>query len=449
MDQELQELEFAKSPNRAILRLAWPICVSMLSYSTMSIVDAAFVGHLGKSQLAGVGLATTISFAVLVFGFGVLQGIKVLVSQADGARQTGRIPAIMAAGIWFALGLGGLALLLQELLVSLLPLISASDAAAEHAGAYLSVRALAAPLTFLFWANKESSYALGDSRSPMVSSVIANLSNIALDYLFIVQLDAGVAGAGWATFVAAGLEAGIVVALRGTVAFRHLRAGLRWVAPLFRVGAPLGLQFAVEVGAFTLMTIIISAMSEEEMAAHQIALNVAKFGFLPLAAVADAASVLAGRAVGADRDDLVWKISTAGARIGAAYGALFSLLLVVAGSSVARIFNSDPVVIASAVGLLFIAAGFLTADGANMVARCVLRGTGDVSTPALIAVSLSWALTPPLSWLLGMQAGMGAAGCWLGITAEIFASAAILWWRLWRGHWKPAAAASRALVTSR
>jgi hypothetical protein len=55
-------------------------------------------------------------------------------------------------------------------------------------------------------------------------------------------------------------------------------------------------------------------------------------------------------------------------------------------------------------------------------------------------------LTPPLAWLLGMRAGLGAAGGWIGLAFEIIVGAAIFWWRVHRGGWRHAAEASRAGV---
>jgi multidrug resistance protein, MATE family len=78
-----------------------------------------------------------------------------------------------------------------------------------------------------------------------------------------------------------------------------------------------------------------------------------------------------------------------------------------------------------------------------MVARGILRGAGDVRYPAIMGVALAWALTPPLTWLLGYQAGLGALGGWIGLCAEFCAGAALFWWRLGRGGWRGAAERTR------
>src|SRR5262249_26401100 len=117
--------------------------------------------------------------------------------------------------------------------------------------------------------------------------------------------------------------------------------------------------------------------------------------------------------------------------------------LIVAG------FTSSPALAAVAIRLLRVAAVFLVFDAANMVARSVLRGAGDVRFAAIVGVVTSWALTPPLTWLLGYRLGLGAFGGWIGLCCEIVLGAAVLWWRLERRHWLGAAAESRARTTER
>ena len=70
---------------RAIFDLAWPIMVSMLSYTAMSIVDTLFVSRLGTDPLAAVGLAAVLVFFTQSFGAGLMGGVRVLVSQSTGA----------------------------------------------------------------------------------------------------------------------------------------------------------------------------------------------------------------------------------------------------------------------------------------------------------------------------------------------------------------------------
>lgn len=432
-------LSWEARPARELALLSWPIAVSMISYSVMTLADTLFVARLGPSSLAGVGLGGTAAFMVLCFAFGTLRGVKVLISQARGAGGTQRELATIGAGIWLALAAGFVCLVVGEGVALLLPALSASAAAGESARTYLAVRALAAPVVLVFVALREARYGRGDSRTPMVAGVVANLTNISLDALFLLVLDMGVAGAAAATVIAHVVEAGVLVVAQARHGFGLRAARARDVRSLLSVGLPTGLQFFLELGAFAMLTAILARISDVELAAHQIALQVIHFAFLPAVAVAEAASVLTGQAVGARRMRLVNVVAHRALLLTVAWGALCTLVLVVLGDVMARSFTTDAVLIARTADLLLVAALFPIVDGAGVVGRGALRGAGDVRWPAAVGVVAAWAMTPLSTWVLGMWLGMGARGAWLGLCGEILVASALFWLRLeGGGWWRPA-----------
>ena len=124
--------------------------------------------------------------------------------------------------------------------------------------------------------------------------------------------------------------------------------------------------------------------------------------------------------------------------------AICSFIFMLLGEPLASLFAKEDGLVDATTSLLVMAALFILADAPNIVSRCVLRGLGDVKVPAMIGIALSWVCTPPLMWLFGYQLGLGALGGWLGLSLEVFLSAAILGHRLlWSDLWVPAAHASR------
>jgi MATE family multidrug resistance protein len=425
-------------------RLSWPIAVSMLSYSAMTLVDTIFVGRLGPAALAGVGMGGVVSFALVVFSIGLLRGVKVLVSQAVGSGRPGRAGDYLAAGVVIAAGLGLLTVIAGQLVAIVLPSLAASEEVGHHAATYLSIRILGAPLLLWYVAMRETAYGQSQARAPMVASIAANLCNIALAYLLIFHFGAGVAGVAVATALSHAVEAGVLVALSGRALLPSLRRGWPHMAAVWRMGLPNAIQFLIEVGSFVLLTLLIAAMSETDMAAHQIALQAIHFSFLPALAVGEAGSVMAGQAVGADRDELVLGVARLAMLLAGVYTAICTGVLALGAPWIAQLFTTDAAVIATAIPLLHVAAAFQVADAANVVARGVLRGTGDVRYPAVVGILSAWALTPPICWILGHRMGLGAFGGWIGLSAEIMAASGLFWWRLIRRGWQRSAARSRA-----
>src|SRR5262245_42087990 len=99
-------LPWRHKPFPELVRLAWPIAVSMLSYSTMTLVDTLFVGRFGAEALAGVSVGGVVYFTLLCFGFGLVRAVKVAVSHAVGAGRDERIAPVLGAGIMLAIALG-------------------------------------------------------------------------------------------------------------------------------------------------------------------------------------------------------------------------------------------------------------------------------------------------------------------------------------------------------
>jgi MATE family multidrug resistance protein len=440
---QADSLSWERRPVRELIRLSWPITISTLSYSMMTLVDTLLVGRLGPAQLAGIGLGGTAAFTLLCFSFGLIRGVKTLVSQAIGADRREEIGKYLGAALLAAFGIGVVTVLLGETLADAISRIEASAEAAEAARTYLRIRLLGAPLALTYVALREVRYGMGDARTPMISTILANAVNIVLAYLFVFRLHKGVAGAAWATVIAHTVEAG------SQALVQHVRGwnvrGLRWshLVELWNIGVPTGLQFALEVGAFAILAGLVAALSETQMAAHQIALQVIHFSFLPAFAVAEAASVLAGQAVGANRDDLVVRIARLGMVAAAAYTGACTVILALGAPLIVAGFNPTGELAHLASRLLYVAAIFQVFDAANIMARGVLRGTGDVRYAAVVGVVSSWLFTPPLTWLLGYRLGLGALGGWLGLLGEIVCGAILLWVRLERRAWIPSAERAR------
>jgi MATE family multidrug resistance protein len=290
---------------------------------------------------------------------------------------------------------------------------------------------------------REARYGEGDSRSPMRAALAGNATNIALDAVLIIGLDWGVTGAAVATVFGHTVELAVLAwphraQLR---AMRWSRAAIRetWIQ-----GVPTGLQFVIEVGSFMILTVLVAGMSSVDAAAHQMVLHLINVSFLPAHALAEAASVLVGQAVGAGRMALVPKVAGRALALGSAYATLCCVVLAILGSSIATAMSSnDAALAARATTLVHVGLAFLVADAANVIARGVLRGASDVRYAAILGIVTAWVTTPPLTYLLGIELGLGVVGGWIGLALEIVVGAALFWLRVYRGGWRPAAAAAR------
>jgi len=432
-------LAWADHPFEALLRLAWPIVISMLSMSVMTLVDTLMVSTLGSWALAGVGLGGVVHFILICFPMGVLGGVKILASQALGAGRGGTVKRVLTAGLALAVAMAVCTTAMAFFGARLLPAVSATVATGEAALTYLQIGAFSIPTILVRIAVEQARLAIGDSRSPMRVNLFSNACNIALNYYFIFVLDQGVAGAAIGTVLASAIgclamcwvQAGDGYALRG---FRR-----EHVASVWRLGFPSGIQMALEMGAFATMVVLLTNLSELDGAANQIAIQVIHFGFLPCVAIGQAASVLAGQAVGAGRREWVRGIAMRAFVPAVGYAMVAALVFFTAGGWIASHFTDDPELLELTRRLFYVAAIFQIADAVNIVSRSVLQGTGDVRFCAVAGITCAWLLTPPLTWLLAYRGGLGAIGGWTALSLELFIATAIFSTRVRGTGWHAAA----------
>ncbi|MEO7034871.1 MAG: MATE family efflux transporter [Polyangiaceae bacterium] len=428
---------------RELVALAWPITVSSLSFTVMTVVDTAFVGRLGPAALAGVGLGGIALWTVICFGFGLMRAVKVLVAQGIGAGEGDGVLPFLGAGLCAALALSMLSILIGLPLAHYLPHFSASTQAGRVTFTYMSIRLYGAPIVMLSCALREARYGLGDSRSPMYVALVTNFLHIPLNYALIFSAGLGIAGAAYATLFVQLIELGWMLAIQAKQGYGLRDTRLKHVLDVFRMGVPTGSEFLLSVGAFSALVLLIARMGEVDLAAHQVALMILQFGFMPAVSIGEAASVLAGQAVGANDDRRVLQVAKSALLVAGLYAVLSAGVFILAAVPLLRLFTTDTQVQGVGVHLLYVASGFQFFDAANIVSRSVLRGTGDVRVPALAAICSGWVFIPALTWYWGMRHGLGAVGGWLALTVDITVGALFFWWRLGRGDWLPAARASR------
>jgi len=428
---------------RELVSLAWPITVSTLSFTVMTVVDTAFVGRLGPASLAGVGLGGIALWTVVCFGFGLLRAVKVLVAQGVGAGERDEVLPFLGAGVCAALVLAALAIVIGLPIAHYLPHFSAGAEAGRVAYTYLSIRLFGAPIVLVSCAIREARYGFGDSRSPMYAALFSNALHIPLNYLLIFTAGLGIAGAAYATLFVQLIECVWMLAIQRKQGLGLRRTRLKHVLDVFRIGVPTGSELLLGVAAFSALVLLIARMGEIDLAAHQVALQILHFAFMPAVSIGEAASVLAGQAVGANDDRRVLLVAKNALALAVAYAVVCASIFVLGAVPLLRLFTDDLEVQRVGVHLLYVAAGFQIFDAANIVGRTVLRGAGDVRVPALLGICSGWTFIPALTWFWGVHRGLGAVGGWLALTVDICVGALFFWWRLTRGHWLSAARQSR------
>jgi multidrug resistance protein, MATE family len=419
--------------------LAWPILVSLLSWNLMSIADAIYVARLGTEAVAAVGLAWTIAGVPLCAAIGLLGAVRILVAQSQGTEDESSTHAFVWSGLWIALVLGSLALLLIPASSPVLRHFGATGEVLLHGAPYLQLRLMTGLLVLARVVLAGWFQGSGDTRTPMSATLIANITNIVLDPILIFGFAGfeglGVIGAGIATLVATLLEL--------TLLLVHGRAGLgvpstpSWVSvrALCRIGAPMCATWGLDSLTYAIIATWLINLDPAHLAAHVVGLRIICLSFLPGLAVAQAASVLVGHGVGAGDKAKAREAWRAAMVLALGVMGVFALTFVAFPELFIRPFGVTPEVGSVVRQLLRIAAVFQLFDAVAVTTHFALNGAGDTRATMGITIGATWLVKMPAAYLLVVVYGLGAPGAWVGVTLEILTTAGLGLWRVSGSQW--------------
>lgn len=196
-------------PLKLIITFAIPLFIGQLFQLFYSLVDTRIVGQiLGETSLAAVGSTTSLSDMLIGLLNGLTNGFAIIISTFYGAKDyinmKKSIAATLLLSIGFTIIVSILCLLLNNQILSIL---NVSDAILSQAKSYICVILAGLIASTIYNAYAAILRAIGDSFTPLIFLVISTITNIALDYIFILWFDMNVAGAAFATVVSQGISA--------------------------------------------------------------------------------------------------------------------------------------------------------------------------------------------------------------------------------------------------
>jgi MATE family multidrug resistance protein len=432
---------------REVSVLAYPVILTQLSMTTMGVVDSAMVGRLGATELAAVGFGGVWMWTTFCAFVGASTGVQTFVAQHHGAGELKQCGAWTWQGAWLLVPLCAVAAaLLITFIDPLLAFLAPSPALQPLAASYMSVRAIGSVGLCLATIFAAFFRGIGDTRTPLYVTLLANGVNVVLDYGLIFGRfglpEWGIAGAATATAVAEWMQAGVLMAflLRAGVRERFSTSPVRPDATaqrrLLRLGLPIGGQWVLEMASFALFLTMVARMGDASMAASQAFIALLSMSFMQAVGIGIAVSTLVGQYIGA-RDLASAARSFASAqKLTAVLSGTIALLFVLVPDRLIGIFTSDPDVLALGRPLLLVGAVFQLFDAFGIVTDGALRGAGDTRVPFLVRFCLAWGLFVPLAWWLGIHLEGGLTAAWVGGALYVLVLTSYLLARFRSGAWQ-------------
>lgn len=434
---------------RAIFLLAVPMILELVMESTFAVVDIYFVGKLGASAVATVGLTETVLFLLYSVAMGLAMAVTAIVARRIGEKKREEAAVTAVQAIYVAL-LASLPFAVAGIFFApeLLALLGADEWALTEGFRYTQwMLGANAVITLLFVINAIFRGA-GDAAIAMRVLWLANGINIMLDPLLIFGLGPvpalGIQGAAIATTIGRGTGVAVQlwVLFRGSPHIRATLSQLAWhgrtVLSILRTSRGGVGQMIVAMTSWIFLMRILADVGSEAVAGATIALRLVLFTLMPAWGMSNAAATLVGQNLGAERPDraesAVWRIG--------AYNMVFmvavSVVYFVYNQDLISLFSTDPTVISIGGEWLRILSYSYFVYGWWMVSVQAFNGAGDTATPTKINLVFFWLIQIPLSYFLAISLGWQHSGVFWGVFVSETSVGLFTLWLFTRGRWKTA-----------
>ncbi|MDE0851372.1 MATE family efflux transporter [Yoonia sp.] len=410
--------------HRRVLRISLPIVLANATVPILGAVDTGVVGQLGEAAPIGaVGIGAIILTALYwVFGF-LRMGTAGLTAQAQGAGDQPEVAALLSRSLLIGVCAGFAIIALQiPLFLGFFSLSPASAEVESLAREYMAIRVWSAPATIALYGITGWLIALERTKAILAIQVLMNGANIILDLVFVLGFDWGIAGVGWATFIAewAGLVLGLWLC-------RDAFAGTAWkdkarVFDTIRLKHMAVVNSDILIRSVLLQAIFVSFLfwgadfGDVNLAANQILLQ-----FLYITAHAQdgfafAAESLVGQALGARKRAALRRAALLTSGWATATSVLLSICFATFGPMVIDIMATAPDV--QSAGRTYLP--YMIAAPILGVASWMLDGifigatrTKDMRNMMIISALVYYACAFPLMALFGNH------GLWIGLLISL------------------------------
>jgi putative MATE family efflux protein len=412
----------ARSPyDREILRLGLPALGALAAEPLYLLIDTAIVGHLGTTQLAALALAgVALTGAFTLFNF-LEYGTTAQVARYHGAGREDEAGMLAAQSLWVACAIGAVLLVLAVALASpVAHVLGGGGRKVSLAAMYMRISALGLPFALI--ALTGQGYMRGVSRlvMPFVIVLVANAANVALELLFVYGLHWGLAGSAWGTVIAqAGMGAAFVRELLRTPA-RTRRPQPAVIRSLMRVGGDIFIRTGSLYASFILASAVLARVGAPSLGAHQVAFQLWTFMALVLDAVAIAAQVMVGRALGGGRAGEAWEASVRMIGWSLAFGIAIALVMLALTGVLPHAFTSDPRVLDRLHAIWPIYALMQPLNAIVFALDGILIGAGDTRYLKWAMAFSALGVFVPIA-LVSLAAHWGIVGVWCGLLGLIVA----------------------------
>lgn len=436
-----------------VLGIALPLILSTGSWSLQQFIDRMFLTWYSPEAIAASMPAGMVNWTLVSLFLGTAGYVNTFVAQYYGAGRMHRIGSAVWQGIYLAVLVVPIVFLIYPVIDPFFKFIGHAPDVRRLEVVYSRILLLGMPLVVISSAASGFFTGRGQTWVVMWVNVSATFINIILDYLFIFGKfglpELGIRGAGWATVTSALIACLLFFALMIRPAYNrkyHTLRAWRFDRELFgrlmHFGLPNGMQFMLEVLAFTIFIILVGKIGMVELAASNIAFNINSLAFMPMFGMSIAVSTLVGQRLGENRPAQAERTAWSAFHLSFTFFGLLALgYFFIPGLFLLPFgWQIEPAQFApirqTTVVLLRFVAVYSLFDAMNMIFSAAIKGAGDTRFVAKTTISLSWLVMLIPSFVTLLLFNGGLYWLWTFVTAYILGLGIIFLWRFLKGKWR-------------
>jgi MATE family multidrug resistance protein len=405
---------------------------------SMGLVDTLVAGRISTEALAGLGMAANFYWTFTSVCVGCIYSLDTFFAQAVGAKDENALRRFLGQSFWTS----GILTVFAAVFVIVAHLVylhlAKPGPTTEAFAGYIHIILWSLPGLFIYAVLQRYWQARHIVLPFTCIIIVANILNLLACFAF---------GLGWWGFPRMEVK-GIALAtvccryvmVFGAVLFTWWKfRAIHWRPPaydpatqkeIFRLGLPAAGHTGLEIGAFTIATIVVGSLGAAPLAAHHISLMLAAFTFMFPLGFASAAAVRVGYHVGARRPAHAGTAGWLCIGLSVAVMSLCAILYLLFPRQMLGWFSQDPAVLEMGVRILAIVAIFQIADGIQISAAGALRGAGNTRSSMLANLVGHYPIGLALGLTLCFLTDLGVIGMWVGLAAGLISVAVILL-RVW------------------
>lgn len=429
---------------KELLFFSIPLLLGNLFQQLYNAVDSIIVGkYIGAQALAAVGSSAPIIHLLIGFFMGLSVGAGVVISRYFGAKKQEEMMQSIYTTLALAIISGiGLTFIGIALTPYILTWIGTPSDVMDNSILYLAIYFAGALGVMIYNMGSGILRALGDSKNPLYFLIISSIVNVILDIIFVIYMDLGIAGAGWATMISQCLSAVLTILLLMhtkqpyRITLKKIRFHKEILKEIIHIGLPSGMQNAVVSFSNVIVQSNINAFGSIAMAGASCYTKIDGFAILPVMSFSMALTTFIGQNIGAEKYDRVKQGAKIGSLMSIGTIVVLSILIWIFAPQLISIFTDESDVVYYGILMMkCLMPGYICLSISHSLSG-VLRGAGRTTVPMIIMISC-WCIMR-MAWIIGMTSLFNDIRIvFLGWPITWIASCIAIIWYYNKGNWLP------------